>query len=429
MKMCIQGGMLIDPANGVHRQMDVLIEDGFIRDIQPAIHPNDCEVINAKGRLVLPGFVDMHCHLREPGFEYKETISTGTRAAARGGFTSIVCMANTSPVADNAAVLSFIWQKAQKEGVVRVYPVGAVTKGLKGEELAEMGELKEAGAIALSDDGKPIMNANLMRLAMEYARGFNLLIISHCEDTQLADEGVMNEGYASTQLGLKGTTRAAEEVMIARDIILAEMLSTRIHIAHVSTRGGVELIRHAKMRGVEVTAETAPHYFTATDTWVEGYDANAKVNPPLRTQDDIEAIKEGLQDGTIDCIATDHAPHHLDDKQVEFHLAASGISGFETAFSLAYTHLVAPGILTIDELVVKMSQKPSEILGIPGGCLRIGSPADIVVVDPNAEWVIDRERFLSKGKNTPFHGKSVIGKVCHTLVGGNTVIRNGILTV
>jgi len=410
--------------------MDVLIEDGFIRDIQPTIAPkDDCEVIDAKGKLVLPGFVDMHCHLREPGFEYKETIFTGTRAAARGGFTSIVCMANTSPVADNAAILSFILQKAQKEGAVRVYPVGAVTKGLKGEELSEIGELKEAGAIALSDDGKPIMNAHLMRRAMEYASSFNLLIISHCEDTQLSDEGVMNEGYISTLLGLKGSTRAAEEVMIARDIILAEMLSTRIHIAHVSTRGGVELIRHAKKRGVAITAETAPHYFTATDTWVEGYDTNAKVNPPLRTQDDVEAIKEGLQDGTIDCIATDHAPHHLDDKQVEFHLAASGISGFETAFSLAYTQLVASGILTIDELVVKMSQKPCEILGIPGGSLHVGSAADIVVVDPNTEWVIDREAFLSKGKNTPFHGKTVIGKVCHTLVGGKAVIRNGILTV
>jgi len=321
-------------------------------------------------------------------------------------------------------MVNYIKSIARAKGVVKVYPVAAVTKGLEGQELTEMGELKEAGAVALSDDGRPIMNSQLMRLALQYAKGMGMLIISHCEDLSLVGDGVMNDGYMSTVLGLKGITRAAEEVMVARDIILAEVLDAPIHIAHVSTRGSVELIRQAKRRGVKVTCETAPHYFCATDEWVDGYNTNAKVNPPLRTSDDVEAVKQGLKDGTIDIIATDHAPHHRDDKEVEYSLAANGISGFETAFSLAYTHLVETGILSIQELVQKMSKRPAEILNIDAGTIQVGKPADVIVVDLHRTYTVDVSKFYSKGKNSPFNGCTLKGKVIHTIVDGKVVMKN-----
>lgn len=424
MMLCIKNGMVVDGISAVPYKADILIDKGKVIDIGEGIGNAADQVIDADGKWVLPGLVDAHCHLREPGFEYKEDIGSGTRSAAAGGFTSVACMANTNPVVDSAAMVNYIKSMALAKGVVKVYPIAAVTKGQKGEELTEMGELKEAGAVALSDDGRPIMNSQLMRLALQYAKGLDMLIISHCEDLSLVGDGVMNEGYMSTVLGLKGITRAAEEVMVARDIILAETLDAPIHIAHVSTRGSVELIRQAKRRGVRVTCETAPHYFSATDAWVDGYDANAKVNPPLRTDDDVEAIKQGLKDGTIDIIATDHAPHHQDDKEVEYSLAANGISGFETAFSLAYTYLVETGILSMVELVQKMSKGPADILNIDAGTIGVGKPADIIVVDLDREYTVDVSKFYSKGKNSPFHGHTLKGKVIHTIVDGRIVMKD-----
>lgn len=425
--LCIKNGILINGIEETSKKKDILIDDGIIVKIEDNIDTSQVnDVIDINGKWMLPGFIDAHCHLREPGFEYKESIASGTRSAARGGFTSIAPMANTQPVVDNAALVQFIKTKAQMEGVVKVYPIGAITKGLMGEELTEMGELEEAGVVALSDDGLPVSNSNLMRMALEYAKNFNILLISHSEDKYLVNDGVMNEGFTSTILGLKGITRAAEEVMIARDLILAETTKSPIHIAHVSTTGSVELIRQAKIRGVMVTCETAPHYFSATDEFVIGYDTNAKVNPPLRAKKDVEAIKEGLRDGTIDIIATDHAPHHKDEKEVEFNLAANGISGFETAFSLCFTNLVDTGVLTIHELVNKISKKPGEIFKIKGGTLEIGKPADIAIVDLDTEYVVNVNDFSSSGKNNPFHGKTLKGKVLHTLVDGKIVVKNGI---
>ncbi|MFO7295122.1 MAG: dihydroorotase [Clostridia bacterium] len=422
--LCIKNGTVIDGISDVPYKADILIDKGKIIHIGENMGNAADEVIDATDKWVLPGLVDSHCHLREPGFEYKEDIGSGTRSAAAGGFTSVACMANTNPVVDNAAMVNYIKSIARAKGVVKVYPVAAVTKGLEGQELTEMGELKEAGAVALSDDGRPIMNSQLMRLALQYAKGMGMLIISHCEDLSLVGDGVMNDGYMSTVLGLKGITRAAEEVMVARDIILAEVLDAPIHIAHVSTRGSVELIRQAKRRGVKVTCETAPHYFCATDEWVDGYNTNAKVNPPLRTSDDVEAVKQGLKDGTIDIIATDHAPHHRDDKEVEYSLAANGISGFETAFSLAYTHLVETGILSIQELVQKMSKRPAEILNIDAGTIQVGKPADVIVVDLHRTYTVDVSKFYSKGKNSPFNGCTLKGKVIHTIVDGKVVMKN-----
>ncbi len=422
--LCIKNGLVVDGINPKPYKADILVNGSKIVEIGCELSQSSDKVIDADGKWVLPGLVDAHCHLREPGFEYKEDITSGTRSAAAGGFTSIACMPNTSPVVDNAALVQFIKKRGLEEGAAKVYPIAAVTIGLNGEELTEMWELKEAGAVALSDDGKPIMNSGMMRLALQYAKGFDILIISHCEDLELTGDGVMNEGYMSTILGFKGIPRAAEEVMVARDIILAETLDAPVHIAHVSTRGSVELIRQAKKRGVKVTCETAPHYFSATDEWVDGYDANTKVNPPLRSSDDVEAIKEGLKDGTIDIIATDHAPHHKDEKEVEYSLAANGISGFETAFSLAYTHLVEPGVISLHQLVEKMSKIPAQILRIDGGKLEAGKTADIIVADLTKEYTVDVSQFYSKGKNSPFHGHTLKGKVIHTIVDGNVVMEN-----
>ncbi len=418
MKLLIRGGIVVDPDQGINDVMDILVDEGKIISIGKNLDHTGCKVINASGMHVLPGLVDAHCHLRDPGYEYKEDIESGTKSAAAGGFTSIACMPNTNPVTDNESVIRYIQSKAKTRGLVNVYPVGSITKGMKGEELSEMGELKLAGAVAVSDDGKPVVSSSLMKKALQYASMFGLLVISHCEDLDLAEEGVINEGYNSTVMGLKGIPSAAEEIAVARDIILAEYTEARIHIAHVSTELSVELIRHAKNRGVKVTAETCPHYFSLTDDACRDYNTLAKVNPPLRTQKDVEAVIRGLKDGTIDIIATDHAPHHMDEKNVEFNFAANGISGFETAFSLAVTYLVKPGHLSIDEVVNKMSLMPSKILGLNKGTLKTGSPADITIVDLNREFTVDVSRFKSRGKNSPFNGFRLTGTVACTIVGG-----------
>lgn len=423
-KLLLRGGRVVDPSQGLDAKRDVLVADGIIKEIGEGIVCADAQVINAEGLVVAPGFIDMHCHLRDPGYEYKEDLISGTRAAARGGFTGICCMANTKPVNDNAAVTRYILEKAQTQGSgVHVYPIGAVSKNLEGKELAEIATMKEAGICAISDDGRPVLHANLLRMAMEYADAFDIVVLSHSEDLDLVNGGVMNEGVMSTKLGLRGTTRAAEEVMIARDILLAQTTGKRIHLCHVSTKGGVQLVREAKARGVRVTAETAPHYLCATDEWVEGYDPMTRVNPPLRTQEDVEACISGLADGTLDCIATDHAPHHLDEKMVEYSLAASGLSGFETAFALCNTALCVQGHGTLMQLIALMSTNAAQVLHLPGGTLAVGSAADITLINPEEEWVIDAGKFASKGKNTPFHGKTVQGRVRACICGGRIVFK------
>ena len=417
--ICIKGGTVIDGRGRVLPGTDVYVEDGCIVKIGGDMDAG--EIIDAGGQYVLPGLIDMHCHLREPGYEYKEDIESGTRAAAAGGFTSVACMPNTDPTLDSAASIRYVRERAAAAGQVRVYPIGAVTMGQQGQTLTQMHELKGAGAVALSDDGHPVTNAGIMRRAMEYASHTGLLIISHCEEKSLVSGGQMHEGYMSTVLGLRGIPAAAEETMVAREILLAEELGVRVHIAHVSTRGSIELIRHAKERGVAVTCETCPHYFSADHTWVEGYDARTKVNPPLRTDEDVEAVKEGLSDGTIDAIATDHAPHHRDEKEIEYELAANGISGFETAFALGVTHLVHPGVLSLEQLVEKMAADPAQILGLDAGYLKEGGPADLIIADIGAEWTVDADAFYSKGKNSPFDGKTLTGRVLRTMVGGRIV--------
>lgn len=429
MRILIKGGRVIDPENGIDKVTDVFIDKGVISEIgiNPEIEGIEMEVIDAAGKIVSPGLVDMHCHLRDPGQEYKEDIETGTRSAVMGGITSIACMPNTKPAADNEAVISYIINKAKEVGYVNVYPIGAVSKGLKGEELAEIGEMKFAGAVAISDDGRPVTESGLMRRAMEYADMFDMKVISHCEDLGLADGGYMNEGAVATAMGLRGISRAAEESMVSRDIIIAEAIGTPIHIAHVSTRLSVELVRQAKMRGVRVTCETCPHYFSLTEKAVEGYNTFAKMNPPLRTEDDVEAIKEGLRDGTIDCIVTDHAPHHIDEKNCEFAQAPNGIVGFETSLGLGLEYLVKPGVLTINELISKMAVNPSRILGLNKGNLKVGNAADITIFDYDKEWTVDISKLHSKSKNSPYDGFKLRGKPEYVIVGGEIKVNRGIL--
>ncbi|MDP1758795.1 MAG: dihydroorotase [Thermodesulfovibrionales bacterium] len=417
MKILIKNGHIIDPSQGIDGIGDVLIEEGKIKSVKVSKHQSvkdknsdtltlghsDTRTIDATGLYVFPGLIDMHTHLREPGFEYKETIKTGTMAAVKGGFTTVCSMPNTNPVNDNSSVTDFIIRKAIQEGACTVYPIGAITKGQKGEELAEMGIMYSEGCVAFSDDGKPVMSSLIMRRALEYSRAFNVPIISHCEDINLSEGGVMNEGLLSLTLGLKGIPSEAEEIMIGRDIALAKLTKGRLHIAHVSTEGSVRIIRDAKERGINVTAETCPHYFSITEKAVEGYNTNAKVNPPLRTDKDVNAIKQGLKDGTIDVIATDHAPHHRDEKLKEFDRSPSGKSGLETALSLSL-RLVHEGVLTMPQLVEKMAVNPAKILGLNKGALKIGSDADVVIVDANKEFKVESERFISKGRNTPFDG-------------------------
>lgn len=401
------------------KQKDVLIQDGVIAQIG-TVSPSRIKgatQIDATGKTLLPAFVDMHVHLREPGFEYKEDIASGTAAAVAGGFATVCCMPNTNPVTDNPYIVRYIIDRAKEANLARVYPIGAITKGLAGECLAEMGKMQQAGAIAVSDDGQPVTTAQTMRLALEYCKPFNMLVISHCEDKSLVADGVMNEGLVASELGLKGIPSAAEDVMIAREILLAEMLHTRVHIAHVSTASGVELIRHAKARGVQVTCETCPHYFAATDELMRGYNACAKVNPPIRTEADRRAIIRGLQDGTIDVIATDHAPHAMHEKNLPVPQAANGISGLETAFALAYTALVETGELTLRQLSDKMTGA-AHLLGLPCGELRKGAVADLTLVDTQESYTVDAAKFRSKGKNTPFQGRQVRGRVLYTIVDG-----------
>lgn len=415
-KLLIKGGTAVLPEGCV--VCDLLLEGGKIARIGTGLSVAGADVLDAAGLHVFPGLIDMHVHLREPGYEYKEDIASGSAAAVRGGFTQVCCMPNTDPVCDNAAVVSYIVRRGKEVGLCKVRPIGAMTVGEKGEQLAEMGKMKDARAVAFSDDGRPVSDSRMLRLAMEYAAGFGMLTLSHCEDKALVDGGVVNEGFNSTLAGLKGSPRAAEEIDIARVIILAETLGLRAHVCHVSTRGGVQLLREAKRRGVRVTAETCPHYFTLTDDAVTGFDANTKVNPPLREQGDVDAIKAGLADGTLDCIVTDHAPHHADEKNVEYNLAAFGISGIETSFSLSYTALVRGGVLTLEQLAEKMSAAPARILGLEGGALKEGAVADLMLADLSEKYVIDPAEFRSKGKNTPFKGQEVYGRVKATIVDG-----------
>ncbi|WP_298270439.1 dihydroorotase [Geobacter sp.] len=425
MNLLIKGGRVIDPSQGIDEALDILVEDGVIKALGKGVKaPAQTEIVDASGLIVTPGLVDMHVHLRDPGLEYKEDIVSGTRAAAAGGFTSVACMPNTKPVNDNKAVTSYIVAKAKEEGVVNVFPVGSITQGSKGEALAEMGDLKKAGCVAVSDDGRPVTSSELMRRALEYAKGMGIMVISHAEDLSLVGEGVMNEGFVSTELGLKGIPWAAEDAATAREVYLAEFTDSPLHIAHVSTRGALRIIRNAKARGVKITCETAPHYFTLTDDAVRGYDTNAKMNPPLRTADDVAAVKAALADGTIDAIATDHAPHHLDEKDVEFNVALNGIIGLETSLPLSLK-LVEEGVLTLPALVEKMARNPARILGIDRGTLREGAVADITVIDPNASWTVEADKLASKSKNSPFLGRELKGAAAYTIVGGRIVHKRG----
>ncbi|MFO7554970.1 MAG: dihydroorotase [Desulfobacterales bacterium] len=420
----IKGGRVIDPGN-LDGIMDIVVENGKIVEIKKGVLINgdntELTIIDASQKLVVPGLIDMHVHLRDPGHEYKETIETGGLAAAFGGFTAICCMPNTDPVNDSRQVTEYILKKAKKADTVRVYPVAAISKGLRGENLCEYWELKDAGAVAVSDDGNSVMNSQLMRRALEYAGGFDLPVISHCEDLDLASGGAMNEGEVATQMGLSGIPNAAESIMVLRDIALSELTGIPVHIAHVSTRESVRAIRDAKKRGVCVTAETTPHYFTITDTAVRDYNTNAKMNPPLRTEQDREAIWQGLADGTIDVIATDHAPHSIIEKAVEFDQAANGIIGLETSVSLSLK-LIETGIIGITDLVEKMSTNPARILGLENG-LKTGRAADITIIDPEMSYRIDADRFQSLSRNTPFNGWNVKGKAVLTMVGGKIVYQ------
>ncbi len=419
MNILIKTGHIVDPANNVDEPLDLLVSDGKIAKLgKPGtISADGIEVIDAANMLVVPGLIDLHVHLREPGYEYKESIATGAAAARAGGFTAVCCMPNTNPVNDSRSVTEFILSQANKAGACRVLPIGSITKGLKGEELAEIGELREAGCVGISDDGKPVMNAAIMRRALEYSRIFDIPVISHCEDANLAAKGVMNEGFVATELGHRGIPNAAEDVMVGREISLAELTGARVHLCHVSTAGAVRMIRDAKERGVRVTAETCPHYFSLTDETVRGYNTLAKMNPPLRTAEDVAAIKVGLRDGTLDAIATDHAPHGSDEKSVEFDQAPFGIVGLETSLGLAL-RLVADGVLSLSDLVMRMSTAPAKMVKSGGGTLSIGAAADITIIDPRVEWTVDAGRFLSKSRNTPFDGWKLTGRAVRTIVGG-----------
>jgi len=420
--LLIRNGTVIDPANAIEEPRDLLLRDGRIAAIAApgSIAPDDARVIDAAHCWVVPGMIDMHVHLREPGYEYRETIATGARSAAAGGFTAVACMANTEPVNDSAAVTTAIVESARKAALARVFPIGAVSKGLLGEQLAEIGEMHVAGIVAISDDGKPIMDGNLMRRALEYAAMFNLVVIAHEEDCNIAGGGVMNEGEMSLRLGLRGMPAAAEDAMIARDIAILERTNGRLHIAHISTEGGVHLVREAKARGLAVTAEAAPHHFTLSESAVAGYNTNAKMKPPLRTERDVAAVRSGLVDGTIDAIATDHAPHHRDEKEVEFDKANDGIIGLETALPLSLQLWREHG-MSRARLIAALTVNPARILGLDLGTLGVGCSADVTVIDPDATWFVDPTAMNSKSRNTPFAGVEMKGRATTTIVGGRVV--------
>ena len=430
MKLVIRNGRVIDPKNKIDKKIDILVENGKIMKIGESskFRPGDITrstmTIDAGGKLVTPGLIDMHTHLREPGREDEETIASGTRAAAQGGFTSICCMPNTQPVIDSVSGVKFILTTASQEGVVNVYPIGSITKGRKGEELAEIGKMRIAGIVGISDDGKPVMNAQIMRRTLEYAKMFNLPVISHCEDLNLSMDGVMNEGFTSTTLGLKGIPRQAEEIMVARDIALTELTGGKLHLAHITTRRSVELVRQAKKKRISVTCETAPHYFSLSEEDVRGYNTNTKINPPLRTEDDIKALCEGLADGTIDCIASDHAPHLDEEKDLEYNMAPFGITGLETMVPLILTNLVSKNILSLNQAIAKLTVNPANILGLDKGSLSIGSDADLTIIDLNLKKKIGKE-FTSQSKNSPFIGMELKGFPVATVVGGRVVMKDG----
>ncbi|MBI2973732.1 MAG: dihydroorotase [Armatimonadetes bacterium] len=418
MNVLIRGGRVIDPSAGLDRAADVLIVDGRIAAVESHLDARaDVPVIDAAGMIVAPGLVDMHVHFRDPGQTHKEDITSGAEAAARGGFTAVACMPNTLPPIDHPTVVEYVKSRA-RSAACRVYPIAAVSKGQVGQELAPIAGLAASGAVALSDDGVPVASAGLLRRAMSYASMFDLPVIEHCEDLTLSEGGVMHEGAWSTVLGLRGIPAASEEAVVARDLLLAEVTGARLHVAHVSSAGSVRMIREAKRRGVTVTAEVTPHHLVLTDESVQGFDAAFKMNPPLRTPADVEAVREGLLDGTIDAIATDHAPHAPEEKMVEFDAAPFGVIGLETALGVVWTALVQTGALTPADAIMKLSTAPASILKIPGGTLRPGSPADLVLIDPNRKWTVDAATFASKSRNTPFQGWTMTGKAVMTIVGG-----------
>ena len=418
----LRGGRLLDPSTNLDAVGDLLIRDGKIESVGGTIAgPDGATIVDCTGQVVSPGFIDVHCHLREPGREDVETIATGARAAAAGGFTAVCAMPNTDPVTDNQAAVGFVLKQGRAANAARVYPIGAISIGQKGEQLAEFGEMVGAGAVAVSDDGKPVVSAQLMRTALEYARTFGIPVADHCEDPTLAHGGAMNEGLVSARLGLKGIPSEAEEIMAIRDILRAKRTGGHVHLCHMSTRGSVDLIRWGKDRHIRVTAEVCPHHISLTENEVEGYDTNAKMNPPLRTADDVLALQEAVKDGTIDVIATDHAPHHYDEKEREFSDAPNGIIGLETALAVNITWLVQPGIISVATLIDKMACAPAKLFHLPGGNLRRGTEADITVFDPTAQWVIDPKAFKTKGRNTPYGGRTLTGRVSCTLVGGRIV--------
>jgi dihydroorotase len=424
-RLLVKGGRLLDPSQGLDGPADVLIADGVVARTGRNLSARGAETVDASGLVVCPGFIDVHVHLREPGREDKETVATGTRAAAAGGFTAVCAMPNTDPVNDTAGITQAILERARADGVVRVYPIGAITRGSRGEELAEYGDLREAGCVAVSDDGKPVASARMMRRALEYARAFDLPVIDHCEDPSLSHGASMNEGPVSTLLGLRGAPAVSETLVVERDILLAELTGGRVHIAHLSTAGAVDAVRRAKARGVRVTAEATPHHLLLTDQVVKdsGYDTVTKMNPPLRAEVDRRAVLDGVRDGTIDCIATDHAPHTVDDKKVEFDQAAFGVVGLETAVSLGLDRLVRAGHLTLGQLVGLLATGPARALSLPGGTLAPGAPGDLTLLDLERKVKVDPQRFASKGRNTPFGGWTLRGAPVMTIVGGRVVWR------
>ena len=418
----IRGGRVVDPSQAIDARLDVLLSGGTVASVGESLEPPaDAEIVDAAGAVVCPGLIDLHVHLREPGGEHKETIASGARAAAAGGFTAVVAMPNTTPPTDNPAAVGFVLSQGARAGAARVYPSGAITVGQKGEQLAEFGEMMSAGAVTVTDDGRPVTNSGVMRLALEYAQTFDLPVSVHPEDLGLSRGGSMNEGITATRLGLTGVPNAAEDVMIARDLFLAELTGGRLHVQHVSTRRGVEMIREAKARGLRVTAEATPHHFTLTEEAVAAYRTDAKMNPPLRSAADRDAVLAGVRDGTLDVIASDHAPHHYDEKEQAFDDAPFGIVGLETALGLSLTALVHSGIIDLPTLVDRMSCAPARAFSLPGGTLRTGSPADVTLFRPDAEWTVDRDALVSLSHNTPFEGWSLRGRALRTIVGGLTV--------
>ncbi len=420
----LTGGRVVDPSQNIDRDADVLIEgDRIVAITSPGEAANGAEKIDVRGKVVVPGLIDIHVHLREPGFEYKEDIESGTRAAAAGGFTRVCCMPNTNPAIDTAAVVRQILERTEQVGSARVHPIGAATRAMQGDHLTEMAELQAAGACAISDDAFPLQNADTVRSVMEYCRMLNLVFMTHNEDKRLTDKGAMNEGYTATVMGIAGMPRVAEDIAVARNILLAQLTGCRLHLLHISTAETVELLRRAKAQGIPVTGEACAHHWVLTDEACHGYNTDAKMNPPLRTAEDCEAIKQGLADGTIDCIVTDHAPHAGYEKEVEFDAAPFGILGLETSFPLVYTTLVKTGILTFAQAIAKMTFEAARVLKLPNdaGTLKSGALADITVLDLEHEWTIDRNAVQSKSQNTPFHGMKVQGKAAFTVVGGKVI--------